>query len=355
MFTVSSVVRPALVGVAALSLALLGAAPAHAAGVPGDDGFLDTASEFSVIGGSTVTNTGPSVLDKSLAVSPGTATTGFPPGLYGGELHSADADAIQAQLDVTTAANAIMAVPSYDVGSADLDGQVFKAGAYSSGSSLLNAGTITLDGDADDVFIFTAVSSLTMMSGSTILFTGGAQECNVFWRIGSSATIGSGAHFAGTVIAQASVTANTLATISGRLFAQTAAVTLQSNVFTAPTCDTSGGNGDYYSDVVPVEGETPTPGTPGVTPPIPSDEGPTGPVLPVPEEETPIDETPETPIDETPETPDTGGGVGEGTPGTTAVPTLAATGFDAAPVLLTGFALLGVGGVLLVARPRRRA
>lgn len=331
--------RTAFLGLAVVALSAAGTLPAHAAGVPGDDGFLDTASAFSVIGGAAVTNTGPSFLDKSLAVSPGSATTGFPPGLYAGELHSNDAVAIQAQLDVTTAANAIMAVPSYNIGSGDLDGLVFKAGAYSSPTSLLNQGTITLDGDADDVFIFTAVSSLTTGSGSTIAFTGGAQECNVFWRIGSSATLGTGSHFAGTLIAQAAISANTLATISGRLFAQVEAVTLQSNVFTAPTCVTTGGNGDRWSDV-PVEGgETGgTPGTPGVTPPTESEAGPTGPVLPVPRVEGPNDN---------------GGGTGEGT-GSSVTPTaLAATGISATLVLVVGASLIAAGVLLYGARRRR--
>jgi hypothetical protein len=324
-----SFARTAVLGAAVLSLAFIGATPAHAAGVPGDDAFLDTAADFSVIAGSTVTNTGPSILDKSLAVSPGTATPGFPPGIILGERHSADAVAIQAQLDLTTAANAIMAVPSYDVGSADLDGLTFQAGAYSSATSLMNNGTITLNGDADDVFIFTAVSTLTTGSGSTIAFTGGAQECNVFWRVGSSATLGTGSHFAGTIIAQASVSATTLATISGRLFAQTAAVTLQSNVFTAPTCDETGGDG---VGVVP-----------GETPPEDNPAGPTGPVLPIPEDET------------------DGGGEGEGdgsgiTPAAV-VPTLAATGepVAATSVLLIGSVFIGAGVLLFGARRRRNA
>ncbi len=139
---------PASVSVGLLLVFLSAGTSAQAAGVPGDDTFLDTAASFSVLGGSTVTNTGSSVLDASLGVSPGSALPGFPPGLVGGSTHSNDAVAIQAQIDVTTAANAIMAVPSYDVGTADLDGTTFLAGAYSSASSLLNTGTITLQGDA---------------------------------------------------------------------------------------------------------------------------------------------------------------------------------------------------------------
>ena len=269
MSVMRSSVRPLFAALAIGSILFVSSSPAVAAGPPGDAAFLDTAASFSVIGGSTVTNTGPSFLNASLAVSPGSALPGFPPGLVGGTTHSNNAVAIQAQVDVTTAANAIMAVPSLNVGTADLDGLTFLAGSYSSPSSLLNNGTITLQGDADDVFIFTAVSTLTTGSGSTILFTGGAQECNVFWRVGSSAVLGTGSRFAGTLIAQAAVSANTSATIHGRLFAQTAAVTLDSNVFTAPTCVTTGGDGDSGGDDGPI-----------ATPPVVG--APTGPVLPIP-------------------------------------------------------------------------
>ncbi len=323
MHSTQSVVRILVVGTAVAALSMAGALPAQAAGVPGDPAFLDTASAFSVIAGSTVTNTGPSFLDAGLALSPGSAVTGFPPGLVAGETHVSDAIAIQAQLDVTTAANAIMAVPSYDVGSGDLDGLTFQAGSYSSATSLLNTGTVTLNGDADDVFIFTAVSSLTTGSGSTMNFTGGAQECNVFWRVGSSATLGTGSHFAGTLIAQAAVSANTLATISGRLFAQTAAVTLQSNVFTAPTCVTAGGDG------LP-GGPDGTP--PGSLPPAPSPGGPTGPTLPIPVPEVPV-------VPEAPPAPP--------------VPTLPETGVDATSPLVIGAGLLATGMLLFAVRRRR--
>lgn len=323
----------AVVAACTVVVVLCAAGPAHAApGEVGADDFLGTALPFTVIGGSTVTNTGPSYLPGNLGVSPGSATPGFTPEMIGGSTHSNDAVAIQAQIDVTTAANGLMAVDSYEIGPSDMDGSLFLAGSYSSASSLLNNGTIILNGDADDVFIFTAVSTLTTGAGSTIVLTGGAQECNVFWRLGSSGTLGAGSRMVGTVIAQASVSAVTNATIAGKLFAQTAAVTLQSNTFTEATCDTTSGNGDIWG-----AGDEPGPG-PGEVPPQESDEGPTGPVLPIP--------------DDTDDGTDGSDGGPGGAPGTGS-PTLAKTGSDPSGALLVGAGLLGLGLAFTVIVRRR--
>ena len=318
-------------------LVLCASGPAQA--LPGDIGaadFLGTAQPFTVLGGAAVTNTGPSILPGRLGVSPGSSTTGFPPGLVGGSTHTTDAVAISAQSAITVAANALVAVDDYNIGPADMDGLVFLAGSYSSPSTLLNNGTITLQGDADDIFIFTAVSALTTGGGSTILFSGDVQECNVFWRLGSAATLGAGSHMVGTVIAQSAVSAVTGATIAGKLFAQVEAVSLQSNVFTDATCDTSGGNGDLWG-----AGETPSEG-PDANEPIVNP--PTGPVLPIPE------------IDE--ETgPEGGGGSGSGSAGPTTT-ALASTGSAPMGGLLAGAGLLGVGFALMAvwrARSVRRS
>jgi hypothetical protein len=207
--------------------------------------LLGTAGGFTVLGASAVTNTGPSILPADLGVSPGSSLTGWaPPGTVLGATHATDGVASQAQLDVTTAANQLMGLSSYDVGPSDLNGLTFVAGAYSSASSLLNTGTITLQGDADDIFVFTAVSSLTTGSASKVAFIGAVQACNVYWRIGSDATLGTNSDFTGTVIAQQSITAKTSATIDGRLFAQVAGIALDDNVFRGPSCDLSTGDGD---------------------------------------------------------------------------------------------------------------
>lgn len=330
----------ALVASTAL-LVLCAAGPAQA--LPGDIGaadFLGTAQPFTVVGGAAVTNTGPSILPGRLGVSPGSSTTGFPPGLVGGSTHKNDAVAISAQSAITVAANALVAVDDYEIGPADMDGTIFLAGSYSSPSTLLNNGTITLQGDADDIFIFTAVSALTTGAGSTIVFSGDVQECNVFWRLGSAATLGAGSHMVGTVIAQSAVSAVTGATIAGKLFAQVEAVTLQSNVFTDATCDTSDGNGDLWG-----AGETPSEGPDGNEPVVTE---PTGPVLPIPED-----------IDEEEEEGNgngngsgngSGNGNGSGGPGSSA---LAATGSDPTGGLLVGAGLLGAGFATMAVLRRR--
>ena len=324
--------------------ALLIASPAYA--VPGDVGaadFLGTSAPFTVLAGSEVTNTGASLLPGSLGVSPGSAFTGFTAEMIGGATHSNDAVAINAKGAVGTAADALMAVPSYNIGLADMDGKVFLAGSYSSPSSLLNGGTITLNGDADDVFIFTAVSTLTTGAGSTVVLSGDVQECNVFWRLGSAATLGAGSHIVGTVIARSSVSAVTGATIAGRLFAQDAAVTLQSNRFTAQTCDTSGGNGDIWG-----AGEDDT--GPGTTPPTDSESGPTGPVLPIPE-----DEGTDNGGGGNGGGDNGGGGNGDGS-GTGNGRSLAATGTDLSTTFAVGAGALGILGIgaLVVVTQRRR-
>lgn len=327
-------------------LVLCAAGPAQAA--PGNVGaadFLGTALPFTVVAGSTVTNTGPSLLPGNLGVSPGSALTGFTAEMLGGSTHSNDAVAINAQGAIGVAAGALLAVPSYNIGTANMDGSVFVAGSYSSPSTLLNNGTITLNGDADDVFIFTAVSALTTGAGSTIVLTGGAQECNVFWRLGSAATLGAGSRMVGTVIAQSSISAVTGATIAGKLFAQTEAVTLQSNRFTAATCDTTGGNGDIWRAGEPT-GTEPTP-----TPPVESEEGPTGPVLPIPEDtDTPDDDT-----DTDTGTPNGGGGgTGESGGSSAGGSSLAATGSDPTVGVLAGAGALGLGLAIVLYRRRSR-
>jgi hypothetical protein len=196
---------------------------------------LGTADSYEVIGSTTVTNTGPSILNSGdLGLSPGSAVTGFPPGLINnGVKHAADAQSQQAQKDVTTAYNDAAGRTPDVSNNIDLAGLTLVPGVYAGNTLSLN-GTVTLNGGPNDVFIFQAASTLITGSASVVAFTGGANACNVFWQVGSSATLGTASTFAGTILALTSITATTGATVTGRLFARTGAVTLDSNVITRP-------------------------------------------------------------------------------------------------------------------------
>ncbi len=206
---------------------------------------LGTAADFSVLGGSTVTNTGPSTLQGSLGVSPGTAITGFPPGLVGGSTESATAAAQQAQAASTAAyldaKNRVGAVQT----AADLGGLTLVGGVYAASvkGALGLTGTLTLDGEGNpnSVFIFQTDSTLTTASGSNVSLINGAQACNVFWQVGSSATLGTNSDFVGNILALTSITLTTGADVQGRALAQNGAVTLDTNTFVHPACDMSVG------------------------------------------------------------------------------------------------------------------
>jgi len=223
---------------AAIALTLLAAAPASAAGPTAID--LGTAGSFAVLGGSAVTNTGSSVLNGDLGLSPDTLLKGFPPGTLNGGLHYTDSVAADAQSDLTTAyVTAANLTPPTSAGLSDLNGLVLVGGIYSGGAlSLPVGGEVTLDaeGDSTSVWVFQASSSLIAQSGSSVTLINGANPCNVFWQVTSSATIGTNADFVGTVMALTSIQAQTGATIEGRLLARNGAVTLDDNVITSTDC-----------------------------------------------------------------------------------------------------------------------
>jgi hypothetical protein len=201
---------------------------------------LGTAGSYAVLAGSTVTNTGPSVISGNLGVSPGTAVTGFPPGIVNsGTINSANAAAGDAQADLTTAYNdAAGRVKSASIGGFIGAHQTFAPGVYNATSSLDVGGSLTLDahGDPNAVFIFQAGSTLGTDTGTTIRLTNGAQACNVFWQVGSSATLGTGSTFQGTILALTSITVQTGDTITGRALARNGAVTLDDDTIMVPSC-----------------------------------------------------------------------------------------------------------------------
>jgi hypothetical protein len=202
---------------------------------------LGTAASFSVLGGSTVTNTGPTTMFGDLGLAPGSAVTGAPHVL--GQTHVDDAVAIEAKNDLTTAYNAAASRPTEGSAGTDLTGQTFTPGVRTaSGALLLSAGSVVLDaqGDPNAVFIFQIGSTLITGSNTTVQLVNGAQACNVFWQVGSSATLGTGTRFVGTIMAAETITANTAATIHGRLLAQTAAVNMDTNTITQSNCASSG-------------------------------------------------------------------------------------------------------------------
>jgi len=205
---------------------------------PGPDTvILGAASDFAILAGSTVTNTGNTIVNGDLGLSPGSAVVGFPPGIVNGTTHINDAEANNAKSSLTSAYNdAAGRAPGAAV-SGNIGGQTLTPGVYTSTSSLaISSGDLTLDaqGNAGGVFIFQIPSSLTVTSGRQVILAGDARAGRIFWQVGSSATIGTNATMKGTIMADQSITLETGATLDGRAITRIGAVTLDSNVITKP-------------------------------------------------------------------------------------------------------------------------
>ena len=199
---------------------------------------LGTAGSFAVLAGSTVTNTGPSRLNGNLGLHPGTAVTGTPAGTVSGTTYAANAAALRAKSDLASAYNDAAARTPATTAPGDIGGLTLTPGVYRSGSSIGLTGTLTLDaqGDPNAVFVFQAGSTLITASGSRVKLVNGAQACNVFWQVGSSATLGTTTALAGNILALTSITMNDGVTLNGRALARNGAVTLIEDTITAPHC-----------------------------------------------------------------------------------------------------------------------
>jgi hypothetical protein len=195
-------------------------------------GSIDSGNNFAVLAHTTVTNIGQTSVSGDIGVWPGTEVTGFGPGVASGSIYAGVAPADSAQSDLTSAYNDAAGRPADATVAGNLGGQTFAPGVYKSTSSLaISSGDLTLDalGDSNGVFIFQIASALTVTSGRQVILSGGAQAANVYWQVGSSATLGTTSSFAGTILAQASISLKTGATLNGRALVRDGAVTMQSN------------------------------------------------------------------------------------------------------------------------------
>jgi hypothetical protein len=199
---------------------------------------LRSAGNFSVLAGSTITSVGFTVVNGNIGLWPGTAVTGYPPGVVTGNTEVNNPVAQAAQGDLTTAFNDAADRSTAPISVAgNLGGQTLPPGLYKSGSSLeVSAGILTLDGQGDPnaVFIFQIASSLTITSGMQVILINDAKAANVFWQVGTSATIGTTAVMVGNILADQSISLATGATLQGRALARIAAVTLQGNIISMP-------------------------------------------------------------------------------------------------------------------------
>jgi hypothetical protein len=237
-----------------------------------DQPRLGTAANYAVMGASAVTNTGPTVVNGNLAISPGgsSSVTGFPPGVVTGEMDTANADAVLAHTDLVTAYNdAAAETTTVNLTDTNLGGLTLTPGTYTFDSSAQLTGTLTLDGQGSTnaTFIFQIGSTLTTASGSSVELINGAGACAVFWQVASSATLGTTTDFQGTIMAMTSITMETGATIGvggigdgGRALAMNGALTLDTNVITPPPAGCA-----FAAAATPAPSMTPAPSTPAAS------------------------------------------------------------------------------------------
>ena len=201
---------------------------------------LGSAGSYGVLAGAGVSNTGATTIIGDQGSSPSTTYSGFRKVTLTGATHLGDAAASTAQVDAESSYKNLVLQPSTQLIVADLGGQILAPGVYTTGANIGITGKLTLDakGDPNAVFIFKAGSTLTTSSASSMSMKNGGSQCNVFWLVGGSATLGANSTFLGTVLASSNITAGTGATIFGRLVAFHGTTVLDSNLITVSTCAT---------------------------------------------------------------------------------------------------------------------
>ncbi len=204
---------------------------------------MGTAANYAVLGGQSVTNVGNTTMNENLGVSPGSSITGFGPGVVNSPGVIDNPNAAAAQLDLTKAYNnahlrTVVTATTGNNLAGTLQGGIYHA--LSRGPLSIN-GTLTLDGNnrPNTVFIFQTDTTLTTASSSVVRLIRGAQECNVYWQVLSSANLGSSSTFVGNILALTTITMQNNVTVHGRALARNGSVTLINDHFTAPTCATS--------------------------------------------------------------------------------------------------------------------
>ena len=252
------VATTAAIGLVALSVS--------ASGAPVQVG-LGTATSYAVLAGAGTTNTGPTTITGDMGTFPTTTMVGMSLITLHGTNTAGDGNTQGAKDALVTAYNNAAGQGPTTAIAADLGGQTLVSGVYNSASSIGLTGTLTLNaqGNPDAVFVFQAGSSLTTASGSRVLLINGAQACNVYWQVGSSATLGTNSTFLGTIMALTSISLTTGATVDGRVLARNGAVTMDTNTITRSVCNVS-------SSPTPTPTTTPTASptaTPTTTPTAP--------------------------------------------------------------------------------------
>jgi len=235
--------RRGIIGLAALAALLLSGTALGAASVS-----LGTAKSFAVLAGATITNTGATTVTGEVGLHPGKAATGFTTVTLHGAEHLGDAVALSAKNALVTAYNDAAGAKPVTSVPTELGGTTRKAGVYSS-DTLGVTGTLTLDGPG--VYVFQAASTLITAPGSKVALINGASACNVYWQVGSSATLATSTSFKGTIMAFTSIALETGATLDGRALARNGEVTLDHNTINSSACAAPG----------PVPSATPKSGT----------------------------------------------------------------------------------------------